>query len=454
MSNGSHDGISGAREWSRRRLLQGAAGLAGLAAVGSAVPAYAGAQTAGSGGEVNAAGVTLKALVNTPHQRVYQTILAPAWKQMTGGTLEVTAAAYNEVTNAQIRDVQSGAGAYDLFDYLYFGLGSLAEAGALVDLTDWIASQDDLDTKDYLPSIYDPYTLYNKRRYGLPYDGDQQLVYYNTELFNKYNLQPPTTWDEYDAAAKKITQGGSGAYYGAVVQGQPDPIVLGCAFINRLVGYGGSLVDDSGRPDLTSDAAIAAVEHLVNINPYALPTPLQVGLDTANTAWFSGKVALIENWTGLALRSADPTLSQVAGKWGVVALPLGGDNKVRRTPLDTGYGIGVSTASKNKSVALSYIKWVTSVDAMLMQTTAPNSAIDPNRVSVLNSSAYAAATPTAVDLIRAGLQGKKPMAWPNDAYAPQNLQTLVDQIATVIRGETDAKTALKKAQDSWQSKKH
>jgi hypothetical protein len=68
---------------------------------------------------------------------------------------------------------------------------------------------------------------------------------------------------------------------------------------------------------------------------------------------------------------------------------------------------------------------------------------------VLHSSAYAAATPTAVDLVRAGLDGPH-VLWPKDAYAPQNLQTLVDQIALVIEGEQDAATALGNAQASWQ----
>jgi hypothetical protein len=41
--------------------------------------------------------------------------------------------------------VQSGTGEFDCFDYFYM-LGSIADAGALVDLTDWIGIQQDLDT--------------------------------------------------------------------------------------------------------------------------------------------------------------------------------------------------------------------------------------------------------------------------------------------------------------------
>ncbi|MFI9381881.1 ABC transporter substrate-binding protein [Kutzneria sp. NPDC052558] len=417
---------------SRRGVLQGAAALFGLAAVGSAAPAQA-------------AGTTLKVLVNTPHLPAFTTVLAPAWAQLTGGTLEATATDYTQLTDAMIDDVR-GDGEYDLFDYFYYGLGELVQAGALVDLTDWIGGQPDLDTHDFLPSIYDAYTLYNGRRYGLPYDGDQHLVFYNTKILDAYGLRPPTTWDEYDAAARTIAAGG--VYYGAIVQGQPDPLVLGPAFVNRLVGYGGTLVDGAGRPTLTSDAAIAAAQHLVDIAPYAMPTPTQVGFDTGTAAFLSGQGALIETWTGMAQRAADPTLSKIVGNWGAAALPLGGGNRVRRTPLNSGYGLGVSTASKNKAAALSFVKWATSSAEMLVETTSPDSAIDPNRSSVLHSAAYAAATPAAVDLIRAGLDGT-PLVWPKGPDTTSNLQALVDQLALAIEGQQDVRTALRNAQAAW-----
>jgi ABC-type glycerol-3-phosphate transport system substrate-binding protein len=436
---------------SRRNVLRQAASLAllgpALTALGSTSAAAA---TTKASPSLDFEGVTLKVLCNTPHKSMYSNFLAPAWQQLTGGTLQATAVDYTQLADTIIQDVQSGTGEFDCFDYYYYMLGSIADAGALVDLTRWIAAQRDLDTGDFLRSVYDPYTIYRNRRYGLPYDGDQHLIFYNRELLDTYGLKPPTTWDEYDAAAKTITEGGGGAYYGAVVTGQPDPMVLGPAFINRLVGYGGDLVDCSGRPTLTTDAALAAAQHLIDIAPYALPTPTETGLGTATDAFMAGQAALVETWTGVAQRAADPTLSKIVGKWGVTALPLGGGNTRRRTPLDGGYGLGVSAASKNRDAALEFIKWVTSADEMLLETTQKNSAIDPNRMSVLHSSAYAANTPVAVDLIRAGLDGT-PMVWPHGPADPDNLQRLVDQLALAIEGKQSAATALQNAQAAWTS---
>ena len=439
---------------SRRSVLRQAASLAlfgpALTALGSTSAAAATTQASSS---LDFSGITLKVLCNTPHLPIYTGFLAPAWQQSTGGTLQATAVNYTQLEDAIIQDVQSGTGEYDCFDYYYYLLGSIAQAGALVDLTEWIATQRDLDTRDFLESRYDPYTAYRHRRYGLPYDGDQHLIFYNQELLDTYGLKPPTTWDEYDAVAKTITEGSGGAYYGAVVTGQPDPIVLGPAFINRLVGYGGDLLDRSGRPTLTTDAALAAAQHLIDIAPYALPTPTATGLGTATTAFMAGQAALVETWADEAHRFADPTLSKIVGKWGATALPLGGGNTRRRTPLDGGYGLGVSAASKNRDAALEFIKWVTGTDEMLLETTQKDSAIDPNRTSVLHSTAYAAYvanTPVTIDLIRAGLDGT-PMVWPNGPADPDNLQRLVDQLALAIEGKQSAATALQNAQTTWTS---
>ncbi|MDX1873049.1 extracellular solute-binding protein [Mycolicibacterium sp. 120266] len=322
--------------FSRRRALH-LLGFAGGAAVLGPALAACGSSGGGNALASNApvsgkfTGVTLKLLVNQPHVTSFRDVLAPAWQRETGGTLEVTAAPYDQLTSKQILDVQSGTGEFDVFDYFYFGLGDLVDAGALVDLTDWVdTNKAAIGVDGYLKSVYDPYTLLGGKRYGLPYDGDVHILFYNAELLERYKVEPPKTWDEYDAIAAKITRDSHGAAYGAIVSGQQVPMILGCSYINRLTGYGGELVDSAGKPALTSDASIAALRHLVEVAPVALPTPLQVGFDQANTAFLTGQGALLDTWTDMALRAEDPSASKIAGRWGAVSLPVGGTNTTPR----------------------------------------------------------------------------------------------------------------------------
>lgn len=394
-------------------------------------------------------GVTLKLLVNQPHVTSFRDVLAPKWQQATGGTLDVTAAPYDQLTSKQILDVQSGTGEFDVFDYFYFGLGDLADAGALTDLTDWIdAKNSDLDVPGYLKSIYDPYTLLDDRRYGLPYDGDIHILFYNAELLDRYQVAPPTTWDEYDEVAAKITRDARGAAYGAIVSGQQVPMILGCSFINRLTGYGGNLVDAAGKPQLTSDASVAALKHLVAVAPNALPTPLQVGFDQANNAFLTGQGALLDTWTDMALRAEDPTASKIAGRWGAVSLPVGGANTTPRTALDAGFGLGISTASKNPDAAAAFIAWATAAPQNLAVSSTAGAGIDPVRGEVLDSPGYAKVVTKAVGPIREGLNGD-PLVWPKQAGAPKLLQDLVDQLALAIAGTQTVEQSLENAQNSW-----
>ena len=396
-------------------------------------------------------GVTLKLLVNQPHVTSFRDVLAPAWKTATGGILDVTPAPYDQLTSKQILDVQSGTGEFDVFDYFYFGLGDLVDANALVDLTEWIDTNEaGIGVDGYLPSIYDPYTLLDGKRYGLPYDGDIHILFYNAELLERYKVEPPTTWDEYDQVAAKITTDARGAAYGAIVSGQQVPMILGCSYINRLTGYGGELVDADGKPALVSDASIAALKHLVDVNPVALPTPLQIGFDQANQAFLSGQGALLDTWTDMALRAEDPTASKIAGRWGAVSLPVGGANKTPRTALDSGFGLGISTASQNRDAAAAFVNWATAAPQNLEVSSTPGAGIDPVRGEVLGAESYAKVVTGAIGPIREGLNGN-PLVWPKQAGAPKLLQDLVDQLALAIAGSQTVDQSLENAQKSWES---
>lgn len=420
-----------------------------LAACGSSGGGNALASNAPVSGKFT--GVTLKLLVNQPHVTSFRDVLAPAWQRETGGTLEVTAAPYDQLTSKQILDVQSGTGEFDVFDYFYFGLGDLVDAGALVDLTNWIdTNKAAIGVDGYLKSVYDPYTLLDGKRYGLPYDGDVHILFYNAELLERYKVEPPKTWDEYDTVAAKITRDSHGAAYGAIVSGQQVPMILGCSYINRLTGYGGELVDSAGKPALTSDASIAALRHLVDVAPVALPTPLQVGFDQANTAFLTGQGALLDTWTDMALRAEDPSASKIAGRWGAVSLPVGGTNTTPRTALDAGFGLGISTASKHQDAAAAFLNWATATPQNLTVSSTAGAGIDPVRGDVLNSDGYAKVVTKAIAPIREGLNGN-PLVWPKKKGAPKLLQDLVDQLALAIAGTQTVEQSLENAQTSWEN---
>jgi ABC-type glycerol-3-phosphate transport system substrate-binding protein len=284
----------------------------------------------------------------------------------------------------------------------------------------------------------------------LPYDGDVHILFFNAELLERHRVEPPKTWDEYDEVAAKITTDARGSAYGAIVSGQQVPMILGCSYINRLTGYGGNLLTADGKPDLTSDASVAALRHLVDVAPAALPTPLQIGFDQANQAFLSGQGALLDTWTDMALRAEDPAASKIAGRWGAVSLPVGGSNTTARTALDAGFGLGISTASKNQDAAAAFLTWATAAPQNLKVSSTAGAGIDPVRGEVLDSDGYAQVVTGAIEPIRQGLHGD-PLVWPKAKGAPKLLQDLVDQLALAIAGTQTVEQSLENAQAGWEN---
>jgi len=72
-----------------------------------------------------------------------------------------------------------------------------AKAGRLLDLTTIL---EDLGLKDKFLNVFGQFT-WDGKIYGLPIGGSVEGVFYNTELFQQYGLNPPTTWDDLVTAA-------------------------------------------------------------------------------------------------------------------------------------------------------------------------------------------------------------------------------------------------------------
>jgi multiple sugar transport system substrate-binding protein len=319
----------------------------------------------------------------------------------------------------------------------------------VLDLTDWIEKDKAVVApEDFIKSIYDPYTLVNGRRWGLPYDGDTHTLFFNTEILKRNGLEAPKTWDAYYDAVKKITEKEKGAgVYGAALLGFKAPIIIVSSFANRLAGFGGQFLKE-GKADLLSAEAVGAAEELARVAPYALPTPGETAFDQALPAFLSGKVAFLEFWTDLGVRAQDPANSKIVDKWDVSALPVGGANKAAKAALNAGFGWAISTGSKKKELAWEFVKWATARKEGVRLMTTPNSGIDPTRLSTLSAPEYKAFAPKVQAAATASLNGS--LAWPTGPQSPKLLEALADQLALIVGGQVKAKAGLEAAQKAWE----
>jgi len=376
------------------------------------------------------------------------------YEEETGVTINPVIVPYDQIGSQLALDQSSGANTIDVAAPWYVSLGDLAAQGAIQDLTEWIDGNDALDVDDFIPSIYEPYSLYEGRRYGVPFDGDTHVLFYNTEILERNGFTaPPTTWDEYLQQVTTITANeGADGVYGAAVFGQKSPLILGASFANRLAGFGGEFLDADGNPVINSPEAVAAAQALVDINGVALPTPAETEFGAGNTAWLAGKVGFIENWTDLGVRSEDPTSgSEVAGKWGVTLLPVGGSNTTPRASLVAGFSWVIAANTQKTELARDFVEYAASseVNAALL-TASPPTGIDPNRVSSLEDSTYGSDFPEIQEVNRATLTGA--LAWPTGEHATELAQILTDELAKLLAGEGGtAQETLDRVQAEWEA---
>ncbi|GGF29387.1 sugar ABC transporter substrate-binding protein [Microbacterium sorbitolivorans] len=380
--------------------------------------------------------------------------LAAEYEKKTGVKINPVLSPYDEIASNLTLDQQSGANTIDVAAPWYVSLGDLAADGTIQELTDWVDASPELDIDDFIPSIWQPYSTLDGKIYGIPFDGDTHVLFYNKEILERNGFtEPPATWDEYLEQATTITENeSSSGVYGASVFGQQSPLILGASYANRLAGFGGSFLDEDGDPALDTPEAVAAAQALVDINDVALPTPAETDFGAGNTAWFAGNVAFIENWTDLGVQTESAsTDSPVAGKWGVTLLPVGEEGQEPRASLVAGFSWVIAANTEKRDLAEDFIEFAASSEANgALLTAEPPTGVDPSRLSTLEDETYGEKFPEIQEVNRATLNDA--LAWPTGKNATQAAQVLTDELAALIAGTGGtAEETMQRVQEQWET---
>lgn len=394
---------------------------------------------------------SINLLTIEPH--VFSSNAMASWfEEQTGVHVNVFAAPYANITEKVILDVNSGGGDYDVVQYWYPMLGSLIEKNILMDITDWWNQNAVVfNPDDIIPVFVNSWCVRRNRRFGIPYDGDMHLLFYNTSLFAKYNLKPPVTWDEYLEICKTITVGEkNNGVYACGIMCAKIPLILIGTFLNRLAGFGGSFFDTVGNPSINTPEAVAALEHLIAELPYAVPDPTSVAFDEMLGPWLSGRVGMVEFWADLGKMTDNPEQSVIPHQWGVVPLPKGPGRKGKvAAPLNAGWSLGVSTRSKDPDLALEYLKYTLSPETHLRICTI-NGGLDPVRWSTYDDNEYKKfVTDELASAAKVAVMSAA-VAWPTTEKWPEFQEVLNENLFSTLTKLKTPKQALDDTQAMWE----
>ena len=131
----------------------------------------------------------------------------------------------------------------------------LVEEGVLLPLGDLTAALPEAFVADFYPGLW-AYGVLNGERYGLPWNASTPVLFYNATAFAQRGVAPPTTWEEFEEAADRLT---TRATVGLVA------LAEAWTFEAMVTTRGGSLVTEDGAPTFDSPEAVEALTLLTRL---------------------------------------------------------------------------------------------------------------------------------------------------------------------------------------------
>ncbi len=310
-------------------------------------------------------GVTINAFFGSVGDELGSyTRLIENFEEQTGITVEVVPAPASATDNLaqQLQFLGAGSGDLDVYQIDVIWPGILAEHA--VDLSEYVP-QEVIDA--HFPAIVENNTVDGKL-VALPWYTDAGLLYYRTDLLEKYGFNaPPQTWEELEQMAQTIQEGergeGNESFWGFVWQGNNYEGLTCDALEWQVSEGGGRIIEPDGTITVNNPAAAAAFERAAGwvgtISPPGVTTYQE---EDARGVWQSGNAAFMRNWPyAYALGNTED--SPVQGNFDATVLPQGAAGRSAATL--GGWQIMVSQYSENAEAAALFARYITSPEAQL-----------------------------------------------------------------------------------------
>ncbi|AUX44770.1 ABC transporter substrate-binding protein [Sorangium cellulosum] len=224
--------------------------------------------------------------------------------------------------------------------------------------------------KQHVESIVQNNTVDGKL-VAMPWFTDFGLLYYRTDLLEKYGYsKPPETWDELEQMAKKIQDGeraSSPNFLGFVWQGKAYE-GLTCNALEWIASHGGGAIIEDGKITVNNPGAqkaLARAKGWVGTISSAGVTSYEE--EDARNTFQGGNAAFMRNWP-YAYAAGNADKSPIKGKFGVAPLPHEPGQKSAGAV--GGWQLAVSKFSAQKDAAIELVRYLTSPEAQKFRATA------------------------------------------------------------------------------------
>jgi len=392
------------------------------------------------------------------------------FEQETGVQIELTVINNEELFNRVIQDRVTNAYGFDVYSLFYTSIPSAYEAGALLELDDFV--------EQYMPDWEQHYSggeltvnllnRYKGRTVSVNMDGDWQIWVYRRDLFEDPNemaafkdqygwdLQPPETWEQLDQISEFFHRPDQGLF------GATDLRNTGWGFANFYQRYLSGAAPyqlyfdtESGDALLNSEAGIQACREYVDTLQWHSPDALAWSWPEQYPNMLNGGAAMtcaFANMTKFLDTQDGPFgASAVAGNLGSFKSPgrIHDGKLIRRGVTYIGNTHEVSSQTEYPEVSYLFLQWVNSPSIFTWMVGNPGGTFDPFQVSdmtdplVVNSYKQ-----YQIDSIQESIDITCPPAGLL-AGGPEYEQALDEQLAAALTGQKTPEQAMEDASAAW-----
>lgn len=273
------------------------------------------------------------------------------WRIITDGTLKNTA----------LIEGSGGAGNYDIFAVDAASIPEFYGKNIIIPIDDLLAdpvkTPEWYDYEDILPAYSQGIATSKGVTVGIPIAGETRLVGYRTDLFEKYEKEPPETMEEFLELARFFNGKEEGLY--GVSMRAASGRQCGSGFMSVAYAFTDSaLVNPTTfQPEFDSPETMEAVQFFVDLLENAPPDVTTYSHEEAMAAFMQGKAAMWLDATALINKITDPASSTVADKVAFVPTPNG--PKGQSAAL-AGWNFTIPADSKKVDAAWAFIVYMTS----------------------------------------------------------------------------------------------
>ncbi|OKK06001.1 ABC transporter substrate-binding protein [Streptomyces sp. CB03234] len=344
---------------------------------------------------------------------------------------------------AKISNAVKAGNAPDLVAIEYPSLPEFVSQGSLQDIGAHLP--DDVKAK-LLPQALELTTLGGKN-WAVPFDAAPQAFYYRKDLFAKYGVDVPKTWDEFKAAAEKVKKADAKARIATFFPDDPTSFE---AMAWQAGAQWFKAEGDTWKIDTTDAATNKVTAYWQGL--------LDADLVHSNASFSPEWTGSLKNGTTLGYLGASwgagvlkGTLPEQSGKWAVAPMPSW-DGKPA-SGMVGGSTFAVTKDSKKTEAAVEFATWMATTEEGIEA-----------RIGSGTSSAFPAATalrPVAKKAFDAGYFGGQDIYQlfeqagasinPNWTWGPATGTTnlaIKDQLGKVANGGTTLADAVKTGHDA------